>query len=400
MGNETNKGEGENSKDLNDVFIFNKNNGLKEQPSDLNGSDGVKQSHTPIKLISKEKTIVKEENATIDFNTNKELLMKKQSDRSSNELIRAVNPDDGKDCKKSNTNIELESKDANIPLSKDDLLINNLINNNNIDINKDIKSDAGEKNESKDEKEKEKEKKQMNAFLTKFIKKKDDLHDFTINDYNRMTVKQALKYDTRTHKEYYWDRLRFSHSFIYAFFVESNQVPRIMRIISLMFFISFQFALNAVFFSDSYIDQKNDLGLQMNNFKYTLQYQLSKSIWSTILSSIPIIILNPLLNVPDRIYKEYNSGLLDYNPESANKSLNIFYYKMLWRYAIYTTLALLLHLLSWYYVTVFCSVYIQSSFNWLYGGIISLVIKFVITQPILPAIRVLLRKIALTYQKR
>ena len=226
------------------------------------------------------------------------------------------------------------------------------------------------------------------------IDKKNELRDFTINDYNKMTVNQVLVYDKRSYKQYYWDGVQFSHMVLNAFYVDRNMVPAPMRVISLCFFISFQFALNAIFFSDSYISEKNNLDHIMNNFSFTIVYQLSKSIWSVILGSIPIIMLNPLLKVPESIYKDYNNGLLDYDQESAKKSYYIFLKKMCWRYTLYCFFALLLHFLSWYYVTVFCSVYIKSSINWFYGGLITLFTKFCITAPLLPMIKLSARYFA------
>ena len=64
------------------------------------------------------------------------------------------------------------------------------------------------------------------------------------------------------------------------------------------------------------------------------------------------------------------------------------------RYFIALIFALILHLTSWYYVTVFCSVYIRSSINWFYGGLITLFTKFCITAPILPMIKLSARYFA------
>ena len=225
-------------------------------------------------------------------------------------------------------------------------------------------------------------------------------YDFTIKDLNQMTVKQALKYDNRKFLVYYWDRVRFSHYIIHALFVDRNEIPVTMRLISLLFFISFQFALNAVFYSDDYISEKNDLNSSLNDVEYVIVYQLSKSIWSAIISSIPILILNPLLSVPQDVYRDYNEGLLDRDPQSANIHCKNFYKSMLWRYTVYIILVLIFHLLSWYYVTAFCGVYIKSSINWFIGGIISLLIQFIISQPLLPLIRTTIRALAKKYQNK
>lgn len=215
-----------------------------------------------------------------------------------------------------------------------------------------------------------------------------------------MTVIQSIYYDKRSFLQYYWDRLKFTHLIISAFFVKRNSIPMTVRIIALVFFISFQFALNAIFFSDSYISERNNLTEIDNNFAYTLAYQLGKSIWSLIIGSIPIFIMKPLLIIPKSIYKEYNLGLLEYDQEKADQAISTLYKKMMWRYALYTIIAILIHFWAWYYVTCFCGVYIKSSINWLYGGIITLVIKFLISQPILPLIRTIIRAITHRYSNK
>lgn len=215
--------------------------------------------------------------------------------------------------------------------------------------------------------------------------------EFTIKDYEKMNLEQEIKYDKRSNIHYYWDHLKFNHLVISAFIVKRNSVPQFIRVISLLFFISFQFALNAIFFTDSYISQKNDLDSKLNSFEYTLLYQFSKSIWSLLIAIIPIIIFKPILKVPNRVYNAYNNKLLENKPQRALEAYKIFKDKMSKWYFLYIFLTLIIHLFSWYYVTVFCGVYTKSSINWFFGGIITMIIKFVISTPLISFIRLIVR---------
>lgn len=52
---------------------------------------------------------------------------------------------------------------------------------------------------------------------------------------------------------------------------------------------------------------------------------------------------------------------------------------------------LLIQLVSTYLVTVFCSVYIQSSMGWLYGGVISIIGDLIVLEPLLILLLAILR---------
>lgn len=372
------------------MFVYT-SNGQFSSENNTNNTNNINNGNNnkvDIKLGQKQTIVVDSELAEYgsleNLNSKKQVLIKKETEIEKNDELLINN---------SINKIDNATYDKKETISKNN--IENIVVNENISpVDNNTKNNNENNNNSGIKKSVENKNKTLIKRATGFINRKNELHDFTINDYNRMSVAQALKYDQRSNWQYFWDRLKFVHYFIHAFLVERNQIPQVLRIAAFGFFISFQFALNAIFFSDSYISEKNDRGAVENDFSYTIRYQLSKSIWSAIIGSIPIILLNPLLKVPDNIYKEYNEGLLEYEPEKANKSLNTFYARMLWRYIIYTIIAIILHLLSWYYVTVFCSVYTKSSRNWLYGGIISLVIQLVVSQPMLPALRLVLRYFA------
>ena len=47
------------------------------------------------------------------------------------------------------------------------------------------------------------------------------------------------------------------------------------------------------------------------------------------------------------------------------------------RYFVLLTATFCFHIIAWYYVTAFCSVYITSGTTWIYGGIISLLIGYI-----------------------
>ena len=109
---------------------------------------------------------------------------------------------------------------------------------------------------------------------------------------------------------------------------------------------------------------------------------------------MPLILLNFLIKLPKSIFDQLNKSLvtmdisnIEYAYEKTKRSMFV-------RYVIFLTISLLLHMLSWYYVTVFCGVYVSSSISWVCGGILTAIIKICFTQVLMPLIHAVVRLIA------
>lgn len=254
--------------------------------------------------------------------------------------------------------------------------------------NRSAKEDCEDKSLKGQEESKAEPEKSENAIINQV----DEKADFTLGDYAKMTVEEELKYDKRSFWQYFKDIMFSTHIILVAFVAKANRLPVFIRITQLLFFISFQFALNAMFYTDDFISQKNDLPKLSNNFAYTIKYQLSKSIWSLLIGTlVPLIVLKLTLYTPKAIYERYNQGLLSLQKEIAMEAYIQYVKSMWWRYIIFIVCVSIIHLFSWYFVTVFCGVYIKSSINWFYGGIITLFIKFFVSQPLMATIKTIVR---------
>ena len=81
-----------------------------------------------------------------------------------------------------------------------------------------------------------------------------------------------------------------------------------------MFDLSLEFALNAMFFTDDYIDKqaetKKSQGEQATGFAYTVLNELSKSLWPVIISSIIGFITCLILIIPQKYKDELNEKLI------------------------------------------------------------------------------------------
>ena len=73
--------------------------------------------------------------------------------------------------------------------------------------------------------------------------------------------------------------------------------------------------------------------------------------------------------------------------------------KMRFRNIIVIVLSSIICSFSWYYVTVFCSVYPNSSLSWIYGGIITIFINYIIIKPLIVLIIAIFRSLAFYFRK-
>lgn len=112
----------------------------------------------------------------------------------------------------------------------------------------------------------------------------------TMKDYEEMTFDQLIIYDKRSFFKYYFDTILEEHCILEIIFKRSLVYPKLFRTSLLFFSFSLDFALNAIFYSDSYISARHSTAvstdIDVTSFAYTLEYELPKSLWSILISSV------------------------------------------------------------------------------------------------------------------
>jgi len=99
-----------------------------------------------------------------------------------------------------------------------------------------------------------------------------------------------------------------------------------------------------------------------------------------------------------KIYYKFNKMILF--SDAKDIDTDFIQKNMRWRHIIVYALSFLIHIFAWYYVVVFCSVYTKSSVSWVCGGIISMVIKLFIIQPIIPLVLSLFRSFSFYFKAK
>jgi hypothetical protein len=88
------------------------------------------------------------------------------------------------------------------------------------------------------------------------FKKNDIKANITIEDYHSLTLSESIKYDKRTFMTYLFDNIIEEHRLLSLIFKRSLFDPVFIRINELIFELSLSFSMNALLFSDQYVDAR------------------------------------------------------------------------------------------------------------------------------------------------
>ncbi len=94
---------------------------------------------------------------------------------------------------------------------------------------------------------------ETNKEKAKIVKK--SFTGFTDKDIRSLSEEDALKYDKRTLCEYYSGDIKNNHVVLSLFFKKSMIEPLPLRVYQFFFELSLNFALNALVYTDTYIER-------------------------------------------------------------------------------------------------------------------------------------------------
>lgn len=131
-------------------------------------------------------------------------------------------------------------------------------------------------------------------------------------DFQKLPVRMQIKIDDRSIWQFICHSLAYYHKALNVLLLKSIVNPLWIRIILLTMEFSFEFALNAIFFSMSTID---DIGSQKSGSGSTgLLYLLSNKFWSifwpVVISTFIGSMINLIIRVPEKYALQLNSFLI------------------------------------------------------------------------------------------
>ena len=190
--------------------------------------------------------------------------------------------------------------------------------------------------------------------------------EYNIYILNDLEYTEALKLDKRTLFQYYTSLLKERHALFFSFCRKNDFNSRIIKIF--LFFYSFIIYLfvNTLFFSDSTMHK-----IYVDVGSYDFIYQLPQIIYSSLISIVLNIIVRALALTDNNIIDLINTK---FNLEEKKKELiNFLFYKFI----SFFVLSFCLLLFFWYYISCFCTIYVNTQIHLIKDTLISFGISLI-----------------------
>ena len=282
--------------------------------------------------------------------------------------------------KKGNSPPKKEKKIKQITFKQNNRNINNNKNNriyNIININSDkkeltnisINNDLNNYNKKKKNKNIILNTKTKKCFIINNINKKTGtIMEYTDEEMNLLSYDKALEIDKRTYCIYYCSLLRTKHNLIFTFFNNNDYNSKIIK--KDLFFISFvlSYAVNGLFFNDDTMHN-----IYESHGSYKIEYQITKIIYSSLISSVINILLKllALSNITIINFKQNKSKKnINQNVISLKIKLNIKFFS-------FFIIGFVFLLLFCYYLSMFSAVYKNTQIHLLKDTLISFALSLI-----------------------
>ena len=347
------KKENDKKETTNEQNEQNKNKNKKENKIKFKHKQKAKKEKYKQKQEDKKVEDKKEDDKTdeaifspinLDFKKGKKKKMKSQSSRN-------------KDKIKNNNHKKLKEKyiidineiNNNINNKNELILINNNININNID--------SRNKNEIPKE-----------IIDQKTIERIEQIMEYNYDEINDLPYEEAKRSDKRTFCLYYLSLIKTNHDIVFTFFLNSDYNSKIIKIDLFLINFIFFFTTNAIFFNDDTMHQ-----IYEDKGSFNLAYQLPNIIYSSLISYVFNFILDFFALSQGLILKlkeDKTTNDLDNRVKSVKRNIKI-------KFGFYFIISTILLIFFWYYVGIFCAVYVNTQFHLIKDTIISYLLSLI-----------------------
>ena len=185
---------------------------------------------------------------------------------------------------------------------------------------------------------------------------------YTNEELSNLEFDKAVVYDKRKFLRTYYNYIEYKQLIIFTFIVKTDFNLLILKISMFIFSFGMLFAFNTLFYNDDTMSHTHQ-----NKGKYDFIYSLPQTIFSSLICGVISILIEFLSLSQEQIQQIKDE-------EDKEKSIQLsfsFMRKMNIKVIVYFTLVLLLMCLFWYYVTVFCSVYVNTQKHLIIDSIVS-----------------------------
>ena len=182
------------------------------------------------------------------------------------------------------------------------------------------------------------------------------------NDYeiNSLDYISALKIDKRSYCQYYLSLIRIKHLLIFSFFTNNDYNSKIIKIFLFFFSFTQYLAINSLFFNDETMHE-----IYIKRGKFNFIYQIPIILYSTMICSFINIIVSAL-SLTERNILEFkrNNINIDKTFLKLIKFIKV-------KFKLFFILSFLLLIFFWFYVSCFCTVYVNTQLHLIKDTLIS-----------------------------
>ena len=193
------------------------------------------------------------------------------------------------------------------------------------------------------------------------------------DEINELPYELAIEYDKRKYIDYYISLLKTKHPLIFSFFYNNDYNSKIVKIDLLFVSFTMNYTVNALFFDDNTMHQ-----IYESKGKFELEYQLPKSIYSSLISMVLDLLLKLLAISNDSIIKFKQNKKIDDVDERGKNLINTLKIKFI----LYYIISFIFLLFFWYYISMFGAIYKNTQLHLLKDTLmsfgISLITPFII----------------------
>ena len=204
---------------------------------------------------------------------------------------------------------------------------------------------------------------------------------------NNYTFEEAIKHDMRSICVIFYIYLLSKQIALHAFLYKSPLEAFPLRLCLLIFIISSDLALNAVFYLDDKISKKYHNA--QNLFLFTFNNNITIILLSTLIGFIFMTLFTNLSNSSnsikdvfrkeeEKIRKNKNYIITERRKSEIVKEIEAILKKYKIKVIILIILEVLAILFFWYYVTAFCHVYSSTQISWLLNSFLSILSRLFI----------------------
>ena len=178
---------------------------------------------------------------------------------------------------------------------------------------------------------------------------------------NLLPYKQAIISDKRNYIQYCFSLVKTRHLFIFSFFYNKDYNSRVIKINLFFFTFAVNYTVNALFFNDETMHK-----IYIDGGTFDFIYQIPQILYSTIISSVLIIIVKTLALSEKNVLKIKNAKKEELIKifKSETKCINC-------KFIVYFIISFILLIIFWYYVGCFCAVYKNTQMHLINDTLIS-----------------------------